>query len=143
VQALLLHKESEIVISCLWVITGFKQTSRVVKKHSSSPSTYSLGKKISHVANSITSFSVTPLKIIFYVGLSISSLSLLYVVYLVTLKFLRDTTIDGWTSVMASIWLLGGLVIFFLGVIGIYLSRIFLETKQRPVSIVRKIYGAR
>lgn len=143
VQALLLHKESEIVISCLWVITGFKQTARVVKKHSSSPSTYSLRKKISHVANSITSFSSTPLRIIFYIGLLIATLSLAYVVYLVALKFVRDTTIDGWTSVIASIWLLGGLVILFLGVIGIYLSKIFVETKQRPLSIVRKIYGAR
>ena len=143
VQALLLHKESEIVISCLWVITGFKQTSRVVKKNSSSPSTYSTGKKINHGVNAITSFSTTPLMIIFYIGLLISTFSLFYVVYLVALKFLRDTTTDGWTSVIASIWLLGGLVILFLGVIGIYLSKVFVETKKRPLAIVRKIYGAR
>jgi putative glycosyltransferase len=143
VQALLLHRESEIVISCLWVITGFKQISRLVKKYSSSPSTYNLGKRISHVTNSITSFSITPLKIIFYFGLTISTLSFFYVVYLVALKFVRNTTIDGWTSVIASIWLLGGLVILFLGVIGIYLSKIYVETKQRPLTIVRKIYGAR
>lgn len=143
VQALLLHKESEIVISCLMVITGFKQTSRVVKKNSSSPSTYSLGKKITHVSNSITSFSNTPLKIIFYFGFLVSILSLCHVFYLIMLKFLLDTTIDGWTSVIASIWLLGGLVIFFLGIIGIYLSKIFVETKQRPISIVRKTYGKR
>jgi putative glycosyltransferase len=48
---------------------------------------------------------------------------------------------DGWTSVMVSIWLLGGMIISFVGVIGIYLSKIFTETKQRPSTIVREIHG--
>jgi len=49
--------------------------------------------------------------------------------------------LSGWTSVMASIWLLGGMVISFIGVVGIYLSKIFSETKQRPYTIVRQIYA--
>ena len=48
----------------------------------------------------------------------------------------------GWTSVMASVWLLGGLIIAFIGVIGIYLSKVFSETKRRPYTIVRQIYGS-
>jgi putative glycosyltransferase len=48
--------------------------------------------------------------------------------------------LSGWTSVMASIWLLGGMIISFLGILGIYLSKIFSETKQRPYTIIRQIY---
>jgi putative glycosyltransferase len=51
------------------------------------------------------------------------------------------TAPEGWKSVMASIWLLGGVIISFIGVIGIYLSKIFIETKQRPFTIVKKIYN--
>ena len=46
----------------------------------------------------------------------------------------------GWASVIVSIWLLGGITIFCLGVIGIYLSKIFIEVKQRPYTIIRDIY---
>jgi putative glycosyltransferase len=48
---------------------------------------------------------------------------------------------SGWTSVIVSIWLLGGLTISFIGIIGIYLSKIFLETKQRPFTIIKQTYG--
>jgi putative glycosyltransferase len=48
---------------------------------------------------------------------------------------------SGWTSLIASVWLVGGLNILFLGVIGIYLSKIFNETKQRPYTIVRRVHG--
>ena len=51
-----------------------------------------------------------------------------------------DEVLSGWASLMASIWLLGGMIIAFLGIIGIYLSKIFLEVKRRPLSIIRQIY---
>ena len=76
VEALFQFKEHEMVISCLWVITGFNQHS-----------------------------------------------------------------MDGWTSLIISIWLLSGLMILFIGIIRVYLSKIFMETKHRPTSIIRKIYG--
>ena len=141
VDALLQFREREMVISCLWVITGFKQCERTVKKHTGSATTYSLAKKIGHATNSITSFSEVPLRMIFYTGLVILACALLYAGYLVFSKLVLSTPMDGWTSVMVSIWLLGGLIISFLGLIGIYLSKVFSETKQRPSIIIRKIYG--
>lgn len=141
VDALLQFQEREMVISCLWVITGFKQSAHVVKKHMNSATTYSLARKIEHLTNSITSFSAVPLRLIFYTGLIIFACALLYVVYLVFDKLVLATPLDGWTSVMVSIWLLGGMIISFVGVIGIYLSKIFSESKQRPSTIVREIYG--
>lgn len=141
VDALLQFREREMVISCLWVIAGFKQCARTVKKLSGSHSTYSLTKKIAHATNAITSFSEAPLRMIFYTGLVIFAGALLYAAYLVFFKLVLSTPMDGWTSVMVSIWLLGGMIISFVGVIGIYLSKIFTETKQRPSTIVRDIYG--
>jgi putative glycosyltransferase len=141
VDALLQFREREMVISCLWVIAGFKQCARTVKKLSGSKTTYSLTKKIAQATNAITSFSEAPLRMIFYTGLIIFAGALLYAAYLVFFKLVLSTPMDGWTSVMVSIWLLGGMIISFVGVIGIYLSKIFTETKQRPSTIVREIYG--
>ena len=140
-DALLQFREREMVISCLWVITGFKQCARPVKKKMSSATTYSLVRRIGHATNSITSFSEVPLRLIFYTGVIIFAVALLCAGYLVFHKLVLATPLDGWTSVMVSIWLLGGMLISFVGVIGIYLSKVFSETKQRPSFIVRKIYG--
>jgi putative glycosyltransferase len=141
VDALLQFQEREMVISCLWVITGFKQCAQAVKKHMTSATTYSLAKKIDHLTNSITSFSAVPLRLIFYTGLSIFACAVLYAGYLVFHKLVLATPMDGWTSVMVSIWLLGGMIISFVGLIGIYLSKVFSESKRRPSTIVREIYG--
>lgn len=141
VDALLKFQEREMVISCLWVITGFKQCAHTVKKHMTSATTYSLARKIEHLTNSITSFSAVPLRLIFYTGVSIFACALLYAGYLVFHKLVLATPMDGWTSVMVSIWLLGGMIISFVGLIGIYLSKVFSESKQRPSTIVREIYG--
>lgn len=140
VEALLLHKEREIFLAGLWHITGFDQRPAMVHKKNSSVTSYSLKHKISLLVNSVTSFSNTPLNLIFYVGLLISAIASLYVGYLVINRIFLGGVLSGWTSVMASIWLLGGMTISFVGIIGIYLSKIFSETKQRPYTIVKHIY---
>ncbi|REP13334.1 glycosyl transferase, partial [Mycobacterium tuberculosis] len=48
----------------------------------------------------------------------------------------------GWASVIVSIWMLGGVTIFCIGLVGIYVSKVFIETKQRPYTIIRRIYGS-
>ncbi|MDY7577590.1 glycosyltransferase family 2 protein [Herbaspirillum sp. RTI4] len=141
VNALLLHKESEIFIAGLWHITGFQQQPHLVKKHSTSQTTYTFSKKISLLVNSVTSFSNVPLVGIFYIGVIISIFTAIYILYLITDWVFFAKPLSGWTSVMASIWLIGGMVISFIGVVGIYLSKIFSETKQRPYTIVRQIYA--
>lgn len=141
VDALLLHREREVFLAGIWHITGFLQSPQIVTKQNTSQTTYTLSRKISIFVNSVTSFSSAPLKGIFYLGTLIFLLSLIYVVYLITNKFFWAVPLSGWTSVMASVWLLGGLIISFIGIIGIYLSKVFVETKQRPYTIVRQIYG--
>ena len=141
VNALLTHKERELVISCLWVITGFKQSAQTVKKHMTSSTTYGLFKKIDHLVNAITSFSEVPLKMIFVCGTLVFFGAVLYASTLIVQHFFLAQPVDGWTSLMVSIWALGGMIISFIGVIGIYLAKIFSETKQRPYAIIRDIYG--
>ncbi|MEX1031735.1 MAG: glycosyltransferase family 2 protein [Cellvibrionaceae bacterium] len=140
-EALLKHQEREVFMAGLWQITGFTQSPRKVIKHSTSETTYTLRRKTSLLVNSVTSFSNAPLVSIFYIGVAISLFALLYISYLIIHWLFLATPLSGWTSVMASIWLLGGMVISFIGVVGIYLSKIFSETKQRPYTIVRQIYG--
>lgn len=140
VDALLLHRERELNIGGLWIITGFKQCHQTVQKHSTSPTTYSLSRKFSHLVNAVTSFSSLPLVLTFYAGLFISISALGYIIYL-TLKYLFIAAPpDGYTSIIASIWLFSGLIIFFIGVQGIYISKVFSEVKQRPYTIVRHVY---
>jgi len=143
VEALVAHDERELNIGGLWITTGFKQVPHLVKKHSSSPTSYSLSRKVGHVVNAVTSFSSLPLVFTFYVGLVISISATLYIAYLMTRYFFLSAPPDGYTSTIASIWLFSGLIIFFLGVQGIYVSKIFLEVKRRPYTIVRQIYGRR
>jgi putative glycosyltransferase len=141
VNALLSHRERELNIGGLWVITGFKQSRQTVRKYATSPTTYTLSKKISHLVNAVTSFSSLPLVFTFYVGLLISASAALFIAYLAVLYFFVSTPPDGYVSIIASIWFFSGLIIFFIGVQGIYISKIFVEVKSRPYVIVRQVYG--
>ncbi|WP_455921246.1 glycosyltransferase family 2 protein [Pseudomonas putida] len=143
VDALLRHTEREVFMAGLWHITGFDQRPQMVKKHSTSETSYTFRRKMSLLVNSVTSFSNAPLISIFYIGVTISLLAMLYILYLVVHWMLPVKPMSGWTSVMASIWLLGGMIISFIGVVGIYLSKIYSESKQRPYTIVRQIYAKR
>jgi putative glycosyltransferase len=141
VDALLRHEEREVFMAGLWLLTGFTQRSQTVKKHSTSETTYTFRKKMSVLINSVTSFSNAPLVCIFYFGVLISLFAIIYVTYLTIFWFFFSKPLSGWTSVMASIWLLGGMVISFIGIVGIYLAKIFSETKRRPYTIIRQIYA--
>lgn len=140
VKALIAHQEREINIGALWLITGFKQSCQSIIKHSNSPTTYTFRKKISHAVNAITSFSSAPLVYTFYAGLFISVSAIIYISYLVFRYFYIATLPTGYTSTIASIWLFSGLIIFFMGVQGVYIAKIFSEVKQRPYTIIRNIY---
>jgi len=141
VGSLTRHQETEVFLAGLWAITGYRQTPFTVAKRSSSPSTYTFRKKISQLINSITSFSNAPLKGIFYSGCAILGASGLFSAYLVFNWVFFAKPPSGYTSLMVSIWILGGLIVAYLGIIGMYLSKIYSETKRRPYSIVRGVFS--
>lgn len=140
VRALVDHKDKEIFLAGLWAITGFKQVPLVVKKYSKGESTYNFFRKLSIATNSITSFSNKPLIFVFYLGALISLISAIAVIVLIIRRLFFNVLLSGWPSLIVSVWFLGGLTIFSLGIIGIYVAKIFSETKQRPYTIIRNIY---
>jgi putative glycosyltransferase len=140
VDALLLHREQQTVIGGLWVITGFKQLGVPVNKLSRKGTTYGYWRRWLVLIDSVTSFSEVPLVAIFYLGIAVSTISALVGITLLILKLIFGSAIQGWVSVMLSVWFLGGLLIFCVGVIGIYVSKIFVETKNRPYTIVRRVH---
>jgi putative glycosyltransferase len=139
--SLVAHRESELDIGGLWTITGFKQVPVTVRKHSRGTTTYSFGKKLALMIRSITAFTNRPLIYIAAVGVVILALSFLYFLYIVWVRLFVGEPPSGFTTLILSMWFLGGLTIFSLGVIAIYLSVIFVETKNRPYTIIRQIYG--
>jgi len=140
VLALVEHQDREIFLAGLWAITGFHQEPMPVQKLSKSSSTYTLSKRIVLFVNGITSFSSKPLVLIFYLGVFMLFASGIGIMWLVIQKLFYKSVLAGWTSVLMSIWLVGGLILFSLGIIGFYLSKVFMETKRRPYTIVRAIY---
>ncbi len=140
VQSLLQFTEREPIMHALLYMTGYAQVAMPVVKHDKGATTYTLRRKIALAVNAVTSFSDRPLVGVFYTGAAISTVSTLYIVFLICGKFFLNITVDGWTSLIVSIWFLGGLTIFFIGLIGIYLARIFTEVKKRPVAIVRAVH---
>jgi putative glycosyltransferase len=140
VAALMQHQEREFVISGLWTLTGFDQIPISVRKHHKGATSYGLTRKLSHLVNAVTSFSGKPLVLIFYIGFILIVVSSLAAFDLIVRRIFFGVLLQGWASLIVSIWLLSGITIFCLGVIAIYLSKIFIEVKQRPYTIVREIY---
>ena len=132
---------SELFLGGVFVIAGFKQVAVPITKGSRKTTTYSLARRLSLFVNALTSFTTRPLQIVFTIG------SLVIFVAFIAFSFilyggLRGETLVGWASVMATIWLFGGLVMMSLGVIGIYLAKVLIEVKQRPAYTIRAVYRA-
>ncbi len=140
VDALLQHQESTFVIAGLWARTGFSQVPVTFSKGCKPTTSYSLTSRIKLLVNCVTAFSEVPLFLVFYLGLALLASSSLVAGVLVVRWLFFGKMLDGWPSLMVSIWFLGGLCIFCQGILGIYLARVFQETKRRPVAIVRQVY---
>ena len=101
------------------------------KERMAGESKYPLKKMISFALEGITSFSVKPLKIISNLGILISCLSVLGLLYAL-ISYLTHNAVAGWTAIVASIWLLGGIQLLCIGTLGGYIGKIYSEVKRRP-----------
>ena len=142
VRALVRHRDREFLIAHLWQVTGFRQVALPVRKLSHSPSTYSLGMRIEMAVKYLTTTSTRLLYFILYAGIAIFALSLLTIVYYISRYLLSGIGVDGYTSLIVSIWFFGGLTTLILGVLGIYVANIISETKRRPYTVVRQVHRA-
>ncbi len=99
-------------------------------------SKYPLKKMLSFALEGITSFSVKPIRFITALGFLVFLASLVMFVYILV-RFFTGNTVTGWSSVAASVWLFGGLMLLALGIVGEYIGKIYLEVKHRPRFIVK------
>lgn len=140
VDAVLSYPEREVSIGGIFASAGFDQAALPVQKGDKGRSTYSTRLKFWHLVNSISSFTRGPLDVIFVLGISVFVIGLGLVGYLVVAAIAWQKSPAGWTSVIASVWLLGGLTLISLGVIATYLGKVFMEVKARPRAVVRSVY---
>ncbi len=138
-EALSQFHEVNLFLRGLVPLVGFKSSSVYYdrKERMAGESHYPLSKMLSLGFNGITSLSVRPLKLITSLGFLMSLVSLIAVVVTVIIK-LFGYTVQGWTSLLCVIFLLGGIQIFCLGVIGEYIGKMYAETKARPRYIIEK-----
>lgn len=139
VDAVMAYGEREVSIGAVLHVAGFVQVGMSVVKKDKGSTSYSMRLKVWHLVNSISAFSTKPLTAIFLLGAGVSSVGLVLLVYLVLAALFWSRSPAGWTSVMASVWLIGGVIMLSLGVIAIYLGKVFSEVKARPRAIVRSV----
>ena len=101
-------------------------------------SKYPLRKMLSFALNGVLSFSIKPIRFITSTGFLLSIVSFLYLIYCVVSYLVKGVPIQGWTTIVVLITLFGSFQIFCIGVIGEYIGRIYIETKQRPRFIIER-----
>ena len=116
-----------------WTTVSYERAERFAGE-----SKYPLKKMIAFAADGITSFSVKPIRLVFSAGVVVFLVSLVMLLYALVAKLLGHTSV-GWTSLMGSIWLIGGIQLLSLGVVGEYIGKIYNETKRRPRFIIESV----
>jgi glycosyltransferase involved in cell wall biosynthesis len=124
-----------------WV--GFRQTAVEYERDRrfAGETKYPLKKMVKFALDAITSFSHKPLKIASYFGFFLSAVSFVYLLIVLCQKLFTDSTVPGWTSIIAMNLFFDGILLIILGIIGEYIGRIYDESKNRPLYIVSKKVG--
>jgi glycosyltransferase involved in cell wall biosynthesis len=119
---------------------GFKQCSIAYNPDArfSGTTKYSLMRMARLALHGVTSFSVRPLRMATFFGVLISLVAFAYLIYALLAFFFFDISLPGWSSIVSSILLLGGIQLIMLGIIGEYLGMLYVQSKQRPTYIVRE-----
>ena len=132
-DALSEYKEVNLFLRGIVPLIGYRSDYVYYDRHErfAGESKYPLKKMISFAMDGITSFSVKPLKIISNIGIFVAMISIIGLLYALIPHFLGNT-VSGWTAIVCSIWLLGGIQMLCLGVVGEYIGKIYSEVKGRP-----------
>ena len=142
VDSLIMHRDREMFLVGLCAANGYQQVGVPAHKSHKGVTSYTLWRKISLAVHAITSFSNRPLEAIFYLGAIIVFLSLIAGGVLIASRLFLGQILPGWASIMLAVSFLGGLNLFCIGIVGIYLAKIFSETKDRPYTVIRQVYPA-
>lgn len=112
----------------------------VIREREAGQSKYTLRKMLNLALDGITSFSIKPIYYILTTGLAFIAMSFIIGIYVLH-ALIIGTAYPGWASIMMSIWLIGGLMLLSIGIIGIYIGKIYTEVKQRPLYEIEDIVG--
>lgn len=139
VEKLLSYRERNLFIRGIVPLIGFKTDTVYYNRHArmAGESKYPLKKMISFAIDGITSFSIRPIRMIFTAGFIMLLITISVSLYTLWAYFHGDT-IQGWTSLMLSLWFIGSLVLIALGIIGEYIGKIYIEVKDRPRFFIEK-----
>ena len=131
------YHEVNLFLRGMFPLIGFKSDIVYYERNErfAGESKYPLKKMLSFAWDGITSFSIKPIKMVLNLGIIISVVSVLVLIYSLIVKLLGNT-VPGWTFIICSVWIVAGLEMLSLGIIGQYIGKIYNETKQRPRFIV-------
>lgn len=133
-------KEVNLFLRGIVPLIGYKSDVVTYERHErfAGESKYPLKKMLSFATDGITSFSIKPIRLITTCGFLIFMISLLMLAYFLVVHFM-GRTVAGWTSTIVSIWAIGGLQLLAIGIVGEYIGKIYLETKERPKYLIEKV----
>ncbi len=139
-EALLQFREVNLFLRGIVKMVGFK--SDIVEyernERQAGESKYPLKKMLAFAFEGITSLSIKPIRMITALGVFIFTVSIIMLIYFLVLHF-TGNTVAGWSTIVISIWGIGGLQLLAIGIIGEYIGKIYLETKQRPRFIIEDV----
>ena len=133
-------REVNLFLRGIVPLIGYRSTEVAYERHErfAGESKYPLKKMLSFATDGITSFSIKPIRMITVAGFLIFVMSLAILIYSLVVHSM-GRTVWGWTSTIVSIWAIGGLQLLAIGVVGEYIGKIYMETKDRPKYIIEKI----
>ena len=139
-NAFSLYKETNIFLRGMVPMIGFKSDIVTYERSErlAGESKYPLKKMLALAWEGITSLSIQPIRMITWLGAIVFGISLIMIIYSL-ISFFCGWTVSGWSSLLCSIWAIGGLQLLAIGVIGEYIGKIYMETKRRPRFIVDKV----
>ena len=129
--------EVNLFLRGIFPLIGYKNTKVYYerKKRLAGKSKYSIKKLLGLALDGVTSFSVSPIRLVFSIGLIMFLISLIIMLYSLIVKVLGHA-VSGWTFIICSIWLIAGIQMLSIGIIGEYIGKIYKETKRRPRYII-------
>lgn len=143
VNALLAMPERDRFLRGMVAWTGFRQEYVRYQRASrhAGVTKYPLKKLVKLASDGIMSFSLIPLRLAVWMGFAVASLSCIGIVYVVIVRLTTEAWVQGWAMLMVALLFLGGVQMIFLGVIGEYLGRLYMESKRRPLYFIQEKIG--
>lgn len=139
VRDLLQYRECNLFLRGIVPRLGYRQAevSYDRKERQAGETKYPLKKMVNFAIEGITSFSVKPVRMVFTIGLLFLFVALAILIY-VLVRFFQGLTIEGWPSLMLSIWFCSAVILISLGIVGEYIGKIYMEVKHRPKYVIEK-----